>query len=147
MSYPASVTANDPLAAVRPVLEAASPAVLTLYRQDGTVHVSPVWFRLHGDAIEVVIANGDRKLGYLKHDPRCHIVIFETTPPFRGLELRVDGILSPDGVAESRRAIATRYLGEEDGGRFADARGDRGFVLRLPVATARTWGLAAILPD
>jgi hypothetical protein len=50
----------DRVSAVRPLLDAPSPAVLTLYRPDGSALVSQVWFRVNGDAFEVVIAAGDR---------------------------------------------------------------------------------------
>ncbi len=46
----------------RSLLEAPSPAVRTTYRRDGSALSSPVWFRLHDRALEVVIANGDIKL-------------------------------------------------------------------------------------
>jgi PPOX class probable F420-dependent enzyme len=132
---------------IRPLLEAASPAVLTTCRPDGRAQVSPVWFRVNGDAFEVVIAAGDRKPAYLERDPRCVLLVFETTPPFRGVEVRAEATLGTDGVAEARLAIASRYLGADQGRRFAEQRGDRGFVLRLPVGHARTWDLRAILPS
>lgn len=128
------------------LLEAPSPAVLTLYRPDGSGLTAPVWFRANGDALEVVIAAGDRKLAYLGHDPRCTLLVFEATPPFRGVQVRAEAVLSTEGVAEARRSIASRYLGEDRGRRFAEQRGERGFVLRLPLGNARTWDLQAILP-
>jgi PPOX class probable F420-dependent enzyme len=132
---------------IRPLLEAVSPAVLTTYRADGSAHVSPVWFRVSGDAFEVVIAAGDRKLANLERDPRCVLLVFETTPPFRGVEVRAEAALGTDGVVEARLAIASRYLGADQGRRLAERRGDRGFVLRLPIGRARRWDLRAILPS
>lgn len=132
---------RERLEAVRPLLEAASPAVLTLYRADGSALVSPVWFRVHGDDAEVVIAEGDGKLAHLARDPRCLLVIFETTPPLRRVEVRGEAALTGDGVAEARLAIASRYLGPEGGRRLVEHRGDRGFVLRLPMRDARVWSL------
>jgi hypothetical protein len=145
------VTNPDPVASapgdrLRTLLEAPLPAVLTLYRPDGAAHATPVWFRLAGEMVEVVIGTEDRKVRGLARDPRCVLLIFETVPPFRGLEIRADGTLTGDGVAAARHAIAPRYLGARAGRVFADKRGDRGFVLRLPLAGARTWDLGAILP-
>ena len=137
---------DDPLDPFRTLLDAPTPAVLTVYREGGAAVVTPVWFRRRGDAIEVVIAAADPKLAHLRRDPRCLLTIFETVPPFRGLQVRADATLSDDGVAEARRAIAVRYLGTVAGGAFADRRGDRGHVLRLPLDAARTWDLTAILP-
>jgi hypothetical protein len=77
----------------RSLVEAASPAVLTTYRRDGSALTSPV---------------GD--------------------------------------VTEARLAIAGRYLGAEDGARFAAQRRPNGTLVRLPLDGARTWDLSAILP-
>ena len=58
------------------LIDAPSPAVLTTYRKDGSANVSPVWFRWHGGAFEVVIAHGDVKLKHLARDPRCALLVF-----------------------------------------------------------------------
>jgi PPOX class probable F420-dependent enzyme len=139
--------AEDWLASVRSLVEGPSPAVLTTYRRDGSVLVSPVWFRWNDDAFEVVIAEGDVKLTHLRRDRRWVLVVFEATPPFRGLELRGEGELVEDDVSAARSAIASRYLGARDGDRFAIARRSRpGVLLRLVPASPRVWDLSAILP-
>jgi len=128
------------------LLEAPSPAVLATYREDGTAFVSPVWFRFHNNRFEVVIAEGDAKLRHLERRPECSLVVFETTPPFRGV--RIEGVpaLVPDQDGGVRAAIAGGYLGAEGGSRFADERQTPGIVLRLEVDQARAWDLSNILP-
>ena len=122
--------------------------MLTTYRRDGSALVSPVWFRWHDGAIEVVIARGDPKHGHLRRDPRCVLVLFETAPPFRGLEVRARAELLELDVTAVRAEIAGRYLGAEDGARFAQARRERpGVLLRLPLCEPRVWDLRAILPS
>jgi PPOX class probable F420-dependent enzyme len=129
------------------LLDAPSPAVLTLYREDGEAIVSPVWFRVHGDAFEVVVAVTDRKLAHLRRDPRCVLLVFETVPPFRGVQVRGRATLTPDEGARARRAIAARYLGDERGARYADLeRRPPGVVISLPLTDARAWDLRASLP-
>lgn len=133
---------EDPID-VDTLLQAASPAVLTVYRANGEAVVSPVWFRRHDDAIEVVLATADRKLEHLRRDPRCVLLVFETEPPFRGLRVRGQAVLTPEDDARARLAIASRYLGSESGRRYADlSRRPPGVVLRLPLAGARTWDLS-----
>lgn len=56
-----------------------------------------------------------------------------------------EATLRREGVTEARLAIASRYLGPEQGQRFAQARGP-GFVLGLSLEHARSWDLASILP-
>ena len=132
---------------MRSLLEAPAPAVLTTYKSDGSAFVSPVWFRWSNDAFEVVIAEGDAKLRQLARDRRCTLTVFETVPPFRGVEVRGQPELIEGDVTEARIAIAGRYLGSEGGRRFAaDRRSPRGVLLRLPAEDPRVWDLAKILP-
>lgn len=128
------------------LLEAASPAVLALHRADGTILTSPVWFRTLDEWIEVVIAEGDAKLERLRADPRCVFMAFETAPPFRGLRIEAAATLTANGVREARLAIATRYLGADDGRRYVEQRTKPGVVVRLPLSAARSWDLRPILP-
>ncbi len=130
------------------LLEAPSPAVLTTYRKDGTALVSPVWFRWTGELFEVVIAEDDVKIRHLARDPRSGLVVFESTRPFRGVEVRGDAVLKQGDVSEARRSIASRYLGAAAGEQFATQRASRpGVVVQLCPDTVRTWDLRAILPD
>jgi len=55
--------------------------------------------------------------------------------------------ISPDAGAHARLDIASRYLGPEDGRAYADlARRPPGFVIGLPLSSARAWDLADKLP-
>jgi len=135
------------LESVRALLDAPSPAVLTTYRRDGEALVSPVWFRFAGGVFEVVIAEDDIKLAHLNRDPRCALVVFETVPPFRGVEVRGEPDLVWRDVTAVRQSIACRYLGEEAGRRFTEERAMPGVLLRLVPKSPRIWDLSAILPD
>jgi PPOX class probable F420-dependent enzyme len=138
---------EEPLLSVRSLLEASSPAVLTTYRKDGTALVTPVWFRWTGEAFEVVIAEGDVKLRHLARNPQCILVVFEAIPPFRGVEVRGAADLVEGDVTSARAEIAGRYLGADDGERFAAARRSRpGVLLRLVPDAPRIWSLSGILP-
>lgn len=132
---------------VRSLLQAPSPAVLTTYRKDGSANVSPVWFRWSDAGFEVVIAKGDVKLQHLARDPRCVLLVFEAVRPFRGVEVRGVGELIEGDVGSARADIARRYLGKEDGARFAAARVSKpGVLLRLVPDDPHVWDLSAILP-
>ena len=122
------------------LLEAPSPAVLTTYRRDGSALATPVWFRHHDGAFQVVIAESDVKLRHLERDPRCSLLVFETVPPFRGAEV------APGDLGADRAHVAGRYLGAEQGRRFAAERTAPGVLLRL-TGDERAWDLAAILPS
>jgi hypothetical protein len=129
------------------LLAAPAPAVLTTYRRDGSALASPVWFRRHEDALEVVIAAGDVKLEHLRRRPECSLTVFEAVPPFRGVEIRQAPELVTGDVTEPRLAIASRYLGAGPGQAFAQARRPEGTVLRFALPAARCWNLSGILPS
>lgn len=138
---------GDPIEGVRSLLEEPSPAVLTTYRKDGSALVSPVWFQWSDGAFEVVIAEDDLKLRHLARDPRCILVVFESVPPFRGVEARGVPELVEGDVSSLRAAIAGRYLGVDDGARFAaERRSKPGVLLRLAADSPRVWDLSGILP-
>lgn len=125
---------------------AALAAVLATYRADGTILMSPVWFHADEEWVEIVVAEGDSKLERLRSNPSCVFMAFETVAPFRGMRIEAEATLSSDDVKETRTRIATRYLGIEDGRRYVEQRTRPGIVVRLPVAKARSWDLADILP-
>jgi PPOX class probable F420-dependent enzyme len=138
------VTLDD----VRSLIDAPSPAVLTTYRKDGSALTTPVWFRWHDGAFEVVLAEGDVKRQHLARTPACLLVVFEAVPPFRGLEVKGEPELVDGDVTEIREAIAGRYLGVDRGRRFASARkSPQGTLLRLVPVNPRVWDLAAALPE
>ena len=120
------------------------PAILQTYREDGTAYVSPVWFREHDGAFEVVVAEGDAKLKHLRRDPRCTFMAFDAEPPFAGVKVEGVAELVETDVTPYRAAIAGRYLGAEQGGRFAQARTRPGVLVRLTGEPHR-WDLRGLL--
>jgi PPOX class probable F420-dependent enzyme len=142
----APAMADDWTVELRTLLDAPSPAVLTTYRKDGSALVTPVWFRWENGAFEVVVAEGDVKLQHLIRDERCVLVVFESVAPFRGVEVRGVPELVDGDVTAARAAIAGRYLGVENGRRFAAERTKPGVLLRLRPEQPRVWNLSGILP-
>lgn len=130
----------------RDLLDAPSPAVLATYRSDGSVSVSPVWYRVHEGAVEVVIAEGDPKLGHLDADPRCFLMIFETTVPFRGVKFQTPPSVDPDVEDQARTAVSTRFLGEERASRFVASRRSPGVVLRFDLDDGKPWDQSETFP-
>jgi len=132
---------------IRSLLKAPSPAVLTTYRKDGSALTTPVWFRFHQGAFEVVLADGDVKRQHLARTPTCLLVIFEVAPPFRGVEIKGEPELVERDVTPEREAIAARYLGRQNGRCFAASRpSPRGTLLRLVPQNPRVWDLTDSLP-
>lgn len=129
---------------VKSLLEGPSPAVLATYRKDGTTNLSPVWFRYEGTYFEVVIADDDVKLKHIKRDPRVTLLIFESTPPFRGVRVSEEAEVAREGLDEVRRSITSRYLDDESSKAFTEGRRGNGAVIRIPSRSAKAWDLAPV---
>jgi len=123
------------------LLEQPRVAVLATYRRDGTVLLSPVWHEWRDNGFNVVTLSDDVKAGHLRRDPRASIVVYEDDPPNRGIEVRTTACLSPLEDRSVVRRIATRYLGQEEGERYAAAGGDD-LLVRLEPGRLRAWDFA-----
>jgi PPOX class probable F420-dependent enzyme len=123
------------------LLELPIVAVLATYRRDGTVLLSPVWHEWRDGGFHVVTGSRDVKAGHLRRDPRASIVVNDDGPPYRGIELRATARLSTPEDRSILRRIATRYLGQEAGERYADTAGDD-LLIRLEPGELRAWDFA-----
>jgi PPOX class probable F420-dependent enzyme len=122
------------------LLERPLLGVLATYRADGDVLLSPVWHRWRGGGFDVVTGGDDVKVRHLRGDPRASIVVCEHDPPYRGIEVRGRVVLGRAG-ADTVREIAARYLGDVEGGAYAD-RGYDDTLIRLEPGRLRAWDFA-----
>jgi PPOX class probable F420-dependent enzyme len=122
------------------LLECPLVAVLATYRANGDVLLSPVWHRWRDGGFDVVTSGDDVKARHLRRDPRASILVFEHEPPYRGIEVRGRALLGR-ADADVVRAMAVRYLGEEEGEAYAAGAGDDTLV-RLEPGRVRAWDFA-----
>jgi hypothetical protein len=78
---------------------------------------------------------------HLRKDGRASILVYEQTPPYRGIELRTRPSLIVEGAHEAARDIAVRYLGVEAGEAYASTSADD-LVIRLEPGHVRAWDFA-----
>jgi PPOX class probable F420-dependent enzyme len=115
----------------------AQPLVSTLatYRRDGTVLQSPVWQEWRDGGFHVLLGREDIKSRHVRRDPRVGLVVYEHTPPYRGVEASGRGTLVEGIYAEVLSRMGPRYL--PDGLPTQVAR--HGVVLRLVPERLRSW--------
>jgi PPOX class probable F420-dependent enzyme len=123
------------------LLELPLLAVLATYRRDGTVLLSPVWHEWRDNGFSVVTGSRDVKVRHLRRDPRASIVVCEDGPPNRGLELRANARISMLEDRSTVLRIAARYLGPEEGERYAEISSDD-LLIRLEQGELRAWDFA-----
>ncbi len=125
-------------------LELPIVAILATYRHDGTVLLSPVWHEWKDGGFNVATSAGDVKARHVARHPQASLVVAESAPPYRGVEVRCTPRLVPDPKNEVGTRLAVRYLGEERGRAYAGEIGDD-TVIRLAPETPdelRAWDFA-----
>ena len=120
------------------LLEQPLVAVLATYRRDGTVLLSPVWHQWRDGGFDVVTGSDGAKTRHLRRNPRASIVVYEQEFPYRGIEVSGEARVHSEGVEDTARLIATRYLGEEAGAAYAERMRDD-VVVRLEPGGLRAW--------
>ena len=117
-------------------------AVLATLRRDGTVLLSPVWHEWRDGGFNLWVGVQDVKVRHLRRDPRATIVVAESEPPLRGLEVRNAAQLIDEGVSETAVRIAARYIGEEEGAAYVESLGGEDVIVRLTPGDIRIWDFA-----
>jgi PPOX class probable F420-dependent enzyme len=117
------------------------PIVATLgtYRRDGSVLLSPVWHEWRDGGFNVVAEGRDIKVEHLRRDSRAGLVVYESDPPYRGVEIRCHARLVAEGVSDAERRVAVRYLGRNRGTVYASRPRSRELIIRLEPGDLRTW--------
>ncbi len=112
-------------------------SVLATYRRDGGV-LSPVWHQWRDGGFDVSCFPGDIKVKHLENDPRASLLLYDQAPPYRGLEIRTEAVLSEIDAREFDK-VAVRYLGEEAGMAYAGQISGKLILVRLEPGNIRTW--------
>ena len=113
-------------------------SVLATYRRDGGVLLSPVWHRWRDGGFDVTCFPGDIKVKHLQNDPRASLLVYDQAPPYRGVEIRTNAVLSEIDAREFD-ALAVRYLGEQAGMAYAAQITGSVILVRLEPGNIRTW--------
>ncbi len=116
-------------------------SVLATYRRDGGVLLSPVWHRWRDGGFDVTCFPGDIKVKHLHNDPRASLLVYDQAPPYRGVEIRTEPVLSEIDAREFDE-LAVRYLGEEAGRAYAAQVTSSLILVRFEPGTIRTWDFA-----
>lgn len=114
-------------------------ATLATYGSDGKVRLSPVWCEWADGGFNVTIDNGDIKARHLERDPRASLVVYSNNPPYTGVELRAEAIVTSDGAAKAVSRLAHRYLGQAKAKRFLEATHWDPLLVRLEPGELRHW--------
>lgn len=117
-------------------------AVLATLRRDGSVLLSPVWHRWSGGGFDLWLPEDDVKVRALRRDPRATVVVAESSPPLRGIEVRGDARLVEASKFEIAVAVGSRYIGEERARAYAGPDPSEYTIVRVEPGHLRAWDFA-----
>jgi PPOX class probable F420-dependent enzyme len=104
---------------------------LSTVREDGSPHVTPVWFLLDGDEVVFTTGKDTVKGRNLARDGRVALCVDDDRPPFAYVVLRGRARLSED-LKELRQwaaRIGARYMGEDRAEEYGVRNGVPGELL------------------
>ena len=122
-------------------------AVLATLRTDGSVLLSPVYHEWRDGGFNIWVERQNVKARHLRRDPRAAILVTESDPPLRAIEVRGRARFGEEGVSETALRIVTRYEGPEDAA--ADVEDLRGadVIIRIEPSDIRVWDYADEFSD
>ncbi len=123
-------------------LDQPNVAVLATLRSEGSVLLSPIWYEWRDDGFNLWVEVHNAKTRHLRRDPRATIVVAESDPPLRGVEVRGSARFIEEDVTETARRIAARYVGDEDAAADTEALRGADVIVRLEPGAIRVWDFA-----
>ena len=114
-------------------------AVLATLRTDGSVLLSPVYHEWRDGGFNIWVEQENVKARHLRRDPRATILVAESDPPLRAVEVRGRARFIEQGVSETALRIVTRY---EDGAADVEALGGADVIIRIEPGDIRVWDYA-----
>ena len=117
-------------------------AVLATLRIDGSVLLSPVYYEWRDGGFNIWVEQQNVKARHLRRDSRATILVAESDPPLRAVEVRGRARFIEEGVSEAALRIVTRYEDPEDGAADVEALRGTDAIVRIEPGVIRAWDYA-----
>ena len=117
-------------------------AVLATLRTDGSALLSLVYHEWRDGGFNVWVEQQNVKARHLRRDPRATILVAESDPPLRAVEVRGRARLIEEDVSDTALRIVTRYEGPEDGAADVEALRGADVIIRIEPGDIRVWDYA-----
>ncbi len=99
-------------------------AVLATVDRQGRPHAMPIWY-LYEDGVVIMSAGrGSQKQRNIERNPAATLVLDQRETPYYALMVRGTAEIGPPLTPEDHRRISTRYLGQDEGRRYAERTQD-----------------------
>ena len=140
--YGSPVRTNLTMEDLGDLLDKPLVAVLATLRTDGTVLLSPVYHEWRDGGFNVWVEQQNVKARHLRRDARVTILVAESDPPLRAVEVRGLARFIEESVSEAALRIVTRYEGPEDAAADVEALRGADVIVRIEPGDIRAWDYA-----
>jgi PPOX class probable F420-dependent enzyme len=124
------------------LLDTPLVAVLATIRTDGSILLSPVYHEWRDGGFNIWVEQQNVKARHLRRDPRATILVAESDPPMRAVEVRGRARFIEEGVSETALRIVTRYEGPEESASDVEAMRGTDVIIRIEPGEIRVWDYA-----
>lgn len=93
------------------LLENKNFGALATIREDGTANVTPVWVDWDGHNVVVNTSYGRAKELHLRRDPRCTILVMNSSNPYEWVSVTGRATLTEEGAEAHIDKLAMKYEG------------------------------------
>jgi putative heme iron utilization protein len=100
-------------------LEQEQFARLATLNEDGTIHITPIFFKYDNGQIHMASQAPSRKIRNITRNPNVTVLIDNTQVPFKGALIYGKAELDYEDVVKKRMPIFQRRLSEEDARTYA----------------------------
>jgi PPOX class probable F420-dependent enzyme len=136
------VRTNLTVADLGDLLDKPLVAVLATLRMDGSALLSPVYHEWRDGGFNIWVEAQNIKARHLRRDPRATILVAESDPPLRAVEVRGRARFIEEGVSETALRIVTRYESPDDAATDVRALGGADVIIRIEPGDIRVWDYA-----
>ena len=126
------------------LLEQPILAILATRRKNGDTLLSPVWHEWSEGGFSIVTWSNDVKSKNIQANPRVTVLVAESEPPYRSLEVTGEAKLLPiDEPMPMLVRMGRRYRGEQGEAYVEGYRGVAMELIRVEPGTIRAWDFSA----
>lgn len=104
--------------------------------------LSPVWHRWRDGGFDLWLPADDVKVRHLRRDPRATVVVAESEPPLRGIEVRGEARVVEESKFETALSIGSRYIGDERAREYVGTDPNEYTIVRIEPGALRVWDFA-----
>jgi PPOX class probable F420-dependent enzyme len=140
--YGSPVRANLAVEDLGDLLDRPLVAVLATLRADGTVLLSPVYHEWREGGFNIWVEQQNVKARHLRRDPRATILVAESGPPLRAVEVRGQARFIEEGGSDIALRIVARYEDPEGGAADVEALRGADVIIRVEPGDVRAWDYA-----